>query len=280
MTGFDADAIRREFAAIRGARGNWIGFTEAGDAGLDLSWRQALLAPGSYYDGAVLITKGVYDRFIDAVMGICGHGVPVEVHAGCTGWGGTAVEPNVMPVERQLAQVRKLLDRGFPAERLTLRIDPIFPTEAGIARATSVVDAAYKEGILPGCRVRFSVFDQYPHVAERFHRAGLPPVYPDGAKYAPDYAFRQLAEALGRYPLAFESCAEPGMPDRCGKATFPRTGCLSHTDFVRMGLVGDERPGSNNQRRDGCLCNAAKHEMLHNRRPCAHGCLYCYWRDR
>ena len=35
----------------------------------------------------------------------------------------------------------------------------------------------------------------------------------------------------------------------------------------------------NRQNRNGCLCLACKKEMLTQKHPCAHKCLYCYWKD-
>lgn len=282
----DADSIRREFAAYtkrtsqNPRRKSRIGFTEAGDAGLDLSWHDMLADQESPFAGAILVTKGCYAPFCKVVLDLHQQGIPLEVHAGCTGWGGTPIEPHVRPYQVQLAQVRALIDAGFPQSRVVLRIDPIFPKTEGIRRVGLVIDEAFRLGLLPACRVRYSVFDQYPHVVTRLAALGQPPVYPDGNKHAPQSAFDQLAEFLGNYPLTFESCAEDRMPDSCGRATFTRKGCLSHDDFVIMGLEALERDGTNNQHRYGCLCNSAKAEMLTNRRPCGHGCVYCYWRDR
>ena len=68
-----------------------IGITERGDAGLDLSW----LKKTDACDGMVLITKNANDRFAGAVMELRAKNFPCVVHATCTEWGGTRLEPFV-----------------------------------------------------------------------------------------------------------------------------------------------------------------------------------------
>lgn len=101
-----------------------IGITEAGDAGLDLSWVNKL----DKIDGAVLITKNITDKFIDAVIA---NKDKLIIHATTTGMGGTVIEPNVPDYKTQLTQVQKLIDRGFPKNRIIIRVDPIIPTDNG-----------------------------------------------------------------------------------------------------------------------------------------------------
>lgn len=82
-----------------------IGITERGDASIDYSWVQKL----DNVDGAILITKNVTDRFIEAVLQNYNK---VIVHATTTGYGGTILEPNVMPVEKTMNQLEKLIIMG------------------------------------------------------------------------------------------------------------------------------------------------------------------------
>ena len=65
-----------------------IGVTEAGDAGVDLSWEKKL----GDVDGAILITKNVTPDFRAAVMR---NTDKVIVHATVTGFGGSILELNV-----------------------------------------------------------------------------------------------------------------------------------------------------------------------------------------
>ena len=90
-----------------------IGITEAGDAGVDLSWEKKL----EKVDGAILITKNVSRDFRAAVMR---NTSKVIVHATVTGFGGTVLEPNVPLPRESLENVMLLLCDGFPQERVVI----------------------------------------------------------------------------------------------------------------------------------------------------------------
>ena len=100
-----------------------IGITERGDAGLDFSWKEKLYM----LDCAVLITKNMNDRFIENVCYAYEKGYKLIVHFTCTGLGDTEFEPNVPHYEKQIGQLRKLINSGFPKSHCVLRIDPIVP---------------------------------------------------------------------------------------------------------------------------------------------------------
>jgi DNA repair photolyase len=123
-----------------------IGITECGDAGLDFSWVEQMPT----MDFAILITKNVNDKFIKEVVKVK---EKVIVHATITGMGGTVVEPRVPPVSISIGQLKRLINAGFPASQIVLRVDPIIPTPKGIRTATSVLDAAEGLGI-KRCRVK------------------------------------------------------------------------------------------------------------------------------
>lgn len=239
-----------------------IGTTETGDAGLDLSWTAKI----DRVDGALLITKQVTDAFIQAVLPFSGK---VVVHATCTGYGGTVLEPHVPPYSWQLAQVRRLLAEGFPPQQVVVRIDPIIPTARGLSRASAVVD-----GI---CDVvsqfRISVLDMYPHVRERFLRARLP--LPYGNRFsASNEQFALVDDWLlqQREKGRFSCCAEPKL-QHC-----VQEGCVSESMLHLLGLRLDRMYGTGFQRRT-CTCLGCKRQLLAKKGRCAHGCLYCYWKD-
>jgi hypothetical protein len=246
-----------------------IGITERGDAALDLSWEKKL----QNIDGAILITKNLNDNFIEAVMR---NKDKVIVHITCTGYGGTVLEPNVPEYERTRLQLFKLLMEGFDRRRVVLRIDPIIPTERGIQTLEKVCNyfvdelssSTFKRVIE---RVRISVLDMYPHVRQRFADAKLP--LPYGDKFtASDEQFARVDEALGRMGhMRFESCAEPRLIHA------KPIGCISVSDLRLLGLqvVGEQAMGG--QRKD-CLCVTCKTELLENKHPCKHNCMYCYWK--
>lgn len=255
-----------------------IGITERGDAALSIPvWESALIT--KKVDGAILITKSLTANFVKAVIdtyfNITKH---IVVHCTCTGMGGTIFEPNVPAYQTQLNQLRVLIDSGFPIEQCVLRIDPIIPNEEGLENVSRVLNYAYEQGLLPKIRVRISVYDEYKHVKERLVNAGLEPIYPNGNFSASQKQFDYVAEKLSRWGIPFHTCAEPKLRNPLGKELFIHPGCISNIDLKAMGLP-EINAGINPQNRYGCQCLACKTELLSNRHPCAHNCIYCYWRD-
>ena len=102
-----------------------FGITEAGDASRDYSWTEKV----NDTDMSVIITKHITDEFIEKVLPFKNK---VVIHATCTGYGGTVLEPNVPDYKVQLDAVKKLIKSGFPASQIVVRIDPIIPTAKGI----------------------------------------------------------------------------------------------------------------------------------------------------
>ena len=243
-----------------------IGITEAGDAGLDLSWEPHLISS----DGAVLVTKNITPSFYDAALR---NKAKIIIHATMTGYGGTVLEPGVPPVRKELSSLVRLVKNGFPWEQIVVRIDPIIPTPKGIEQARKVFQMALAEQF---SRFRVSVIDMYPHARERFKKAGLPlPYGPKG--FSPNRAQLQavddmLADVLSNRPhVRIETCAEPGLkaPIQCG--------CISAYDLQLLGLDPNEADAVGIQRKS-CLCYSGKTELLNRKTQCGHGCLYCYWR--
>lgn len=245
-----------------------IGITERGDAGINLEWKDKL----NNVDGAVLITKNITDEFIDAVLS---SDKPLIVHCTCTGWGHTAVEPNVPDYQSQLMQLKKLIDKGFPSDNCVLRIDPIFPTESGLNRVKRVLDKFISMN-LDINRIRISIVDEYKHVKERYKRLGYPAIY--GDKFGPDdVQLKMVSDVLSCYPqFIFETCAEDKLATMC--INTKKTGCISMTDLDIMDLQTTESMNENLQNRNGCHCLSCKTELLSSKHPCKNGCVYCYWK--
>ena len=252
-----------------------IGVTEKGDAGINLEWADAL--PGSKFDCAILITKNLTDKFIARALELHEKGFPFIVHAGCTGLGGTIVEPNVPTPTVQLRQLAKLLAAGFPIERIVLRIDPVIPTEYGLRALRNVLEDASKMFDDSTPRIRISIMDDYAHAKERFRAAGLDTVYPDGQFYADAEQMESVLDIIRQYPqFTFETCAEPWLK----APNVEHVGCVStrDLDILQISMPGD-KDRINPQNRTGCLCLMGKREILTHKRQCPHKCLYCYWRD-
>jgi hypothetical protein len=215
-----------------------IGITERGDAAHHIA---QLRRDAALYDGCVWISKAPH-----AFTNI---NLPPNVilHATITGFGGTRVEPGVRRPEVELVAYHQLVHR-YGGERVVLRVDPIIPTPKGLETAQRII--AQRRG-----RVRISYLDLYPHVQRRFAAAGI--TLPWTSFHAPN---RPVLDDC-------EVCGEPGMD--C-------TGCVSARDLAALGLQPPTSQATSSQR-PACRCLAAKVELLANRRPCQHGCLYCYW---
>lgn len=236
-----------------------IGVTERGDGGLHIGEVCHVLAKGGW-DGAILITKAPHllvDRLdeLDNLMSDA-----YIIHSTITGYGGTAIEPNVEPTDVTLEAYRTISERLGP-DRSILRIDPIIPTITGRIEPVRVAGEALG-------RVRISFIDCYPHVKQRFADIGMP-LPSDWRFHAPNGArfetYNEIQDAAGVKP---EICAEPD---------FTCTGCVSLLDLDSMGVDCATNGGRGSQR-PLCACIIGKTEILSHRGQCAHGCLYCYWR--
>jgi len=229
-----------------------IGVTERGDAGLDLSWRQ--FVTDSKVDGAILITK----RPSALVPILVGMSLPSNIIVHCTITGlPKSIEPNVNSTEKELEAYHELVKLLGPT-RAVLRIDPIIP--GFISHLPSLAKEA--EG-----RVRISFLDLYDHVRRRFTEANIDPK--QTTFHAPLDTRKDLFHLIERNSVK--------VPEVCGEPDFDCTGCVSQTDLLAMGLSGRVTPGG--QQRKACACAGEKFEMLVNRAPCPHKCLYCYWRS-
>lgn len=239
-----------------------IGITEAGDASLDYTWIDKI----NKCDGVILITKNITDRFIETTLP---YKHKLIIHATCTGMGGTVIEPNVPDYRQQLSQVSKLIEAGFPANQIVIRVDPIVPTIKGLRTAQRVIDAS------PVRHFRFSVLDTYPHVRERFKAHTIP--LPYGANFqASNEQFEMLKNWLAQQSPAdiFECCAESNLTN---VPNVRAIGCVSENDIKTLGLTLDKSYQTGMQRKT-CLCLSCKTELLTHKKRCPHGCLYCYWK--
>lgn len=257
-----------------------IGITERGDAGRNLDWTKTI----DGVNGAILITKTITRDFANAVLN-CGK--PLIIHCTCTGWGGTAMEPNVFPYQVQLNSLKHLIEAGFPAHRCVLRIDPIIPISNGIEVAEAVLQYFYSLN-LGVSRVRISVVDDYKHVKQRFAEMGWNSIYPGNNFYADTEQLKAVINMLNRNrkdKVFFETCAEHrlvSLAEFLGyRGLLTEQGCVSKADLFLMDFEGYAQGqfGLNPQNRNGCCCLSCKTELLTKRHPCENGCKYCFWKN-
>ena len=248
-----------------------IGVTEAGDAGIDLSWEDKL----DNVDGAILITKQITPEFIDKVIT---HKDKIIVHSTITGYGHSILEPKVPYPGEEILATKHLVDAGFPKEKIVIRVDPIIPTEKGLFQ--KALDKVFRPCLVYGFkRYRISIIDMYPSVRKRFLEAGLPLPYENGM-FSPSKNQIHNVDLLVAFvnifsntndPIRIESCAEPGLTQTI------QCGCVSAYDLALLGLNPSSCDETGFQRKH-CLCYSGKKELLQSKHPCLHGCLYCYWR--
>lgn len=236
-----------------------IGITERGDAGLNFEWVDKL------YQANIIITKHLTvknTRLIDALIN---NKEKIILHATCTGYGGTNIEPRVPTPNDVYDGVQTLIHFGFPAEQIVLRTDPIFPTQIGIATVKAVWEKFSDTGVK---RCRYSVVDMYPYVKKRI--IDVVGKLPFETFKAPKEMMEAVKTAMltSNMPYEFESCAED-LP--------VQTGCISKKDLDILGIVAETEEGG--FQRKGCMCLKGKTELLTKKRICPSGCLYCYWKD-
>lgn len=258
-----------------------IGITEQGDAALNNGWKSWVY---EHNNPAILITKNPKKLIEENRELFFGDNLKgnVILHATITGLGGTCFEPNVQSSFDTLMFLTKCVsDSSFHKERLVIREDPIVP-------AFAIVDEAYRENLFNiakfavdnNTRYRTSFFDYYPHVRERFNELDnkvspliekLNNIQPE--LHLPLETRLRFLEILKKNTSLtdemIEICGEPGM--KC-------TGCVSQKDLDIFGISLEDEIEQGFQR-PACACLGLKKELLNNKHPCGHNCIYCYWKD-
>lgn len=259
-----------------------IGITEHGDGGIDLSWAGKM----DRVDAIIVVSKNItLPKFQEKLLEYSDRAI---LHATITCMGGTKVEPNVPKALASLEALSRIVDQGFPPEQIALRVDPIFSVKQLEQRASGIsfnelADGAKKLGI---SRLRFSFADFYPHVKKRFLDAGISreswPELDFGGFHMSMRQRRTILDKLVQVKgMALESCGENAVP---GYPQVEKLGCVSIKDLEILGIADRYDPNEKGRpaQRDSCGCLPAKTEMLDPKKkePCAHHCLYCFWKDK
>ena len=243
-------------------KSQYFGATESFDPAFNLD------AFDHLYSGNLIITKRLTNKLIDKLIE---HKDKIILHCTVTGMGGSKIEPFVPTYEEYYEKCKELISKGFPVNQIVLRVDPVVPTEKGIDTAIKVIDKFHDLGIK---RVRWSSVDMYPHVKERFEKAGIK--IPYNTFNAPadmiKHAHTILEDRCKSYGITLESC---------GEGLFQGTPCLSQKDVDILGLTDTITLEGNAGQRKTCGCPKNKKQLPLGEKPhqCKHGCLYCYWKD-
>jgi len=247
-----------------------IGITDLGEPCFDTSWIDKV---GSV-DGLVLVSKGHSELFHSKLLELKDKTV---WHCTVTGLGGTKIEPGVVDPMSSLAEVKKVIDAGFYASNVVIRIDPIIGeilySQLSMPMSyydlvESIIDKAYSFGVK---RFRYSYLDLYAHARKRFEDNGFTvPKYALSFKEMEDWAtlFKRKEDDLEG--IKFMSCAETFVPEH------HKIGCVSVEDFKLLGLDPFSCSNGLLGQRKTCLCCSNKTELLRMTAPCRHGCLYCF----
>lgn len=267
---------------VPSSQANKVGITEAGDAGWDLSWYDKMMTSESL-KGVVLITKALWRKEFQQKVLMLIKSKPAIIHCGVTGWGGTNMEPGTKPADITLIALRGMIDNGFPASNIVLRVDPIIPSNEGIERACNVLRLA-KQIVPEVTRFRISIYDDYHKAREEMIRRGYPPIdsntkWKNETERRPTstHANAVASAILRQNPhTIFEVCAEPELANTY-PSSFCWTGCISQKDMDIMNLPMPQTPNVNGQKRYGCQCLTVKTELLQSKKRCPNNCAYCYW---
>lgn len=242
-------------------KSQYIGVTETSDPCFHLDLFDNL------YNANIIITKNLTNKLIEKLVE---HKDKCILHMTVTGFGGSKIEPFVPKPEKNLTQVRTLIDNGFPVEQIVLRIDPIMVTEKGADTALGVLEMFKDIGIK---RVRVSFMDMYNHTKERFkeNNISLPYETFHANESIRKHVFKILyTEALEMGYEIVQTCGEPG---------FENTPCISQMDVDILGLTDSIKLEGKKEQRTSCGCPANKRQLISwekSKIKCGHNCLYCY----
>jgi len=238
-----------------------IGITETGDPFMHLELFDDLCRAN------IIVTKRLTINLIAKLVeykDIC------ILHITCTGLGGSKLEPMAPTKEQTFKMFNNLITAGFPVEHVVLRVDPIIPTAKGIETAIGVIKLFKDSGIT---RIRYSSFDMYEHVKDRFTSEGIKLPF---ETFHADLKIRQeldntVKNCAFMMDAQVEACGEPGIQT---------TGCISIKDLEILGLQDEIMLEGSADQRGSCACPSNKKQLIKCKpAPCENSCLYCFWKD-
>ncbi len=193
----------------------------------------------------------------------------VFVHWTITGLGGTFLEPNVPPTERQLALLDDLVSYLGDARRLHWRFDPLVSARRGREQAGNVDLARFDSIAEPMARagvpvVHSSFVTIYRKVVRRLVQEGIE--FEEYDASARREFLTHLSEAAAVRGMALATCCEPG---------FARQKCI---DGELLQTIHPRGLSCRTDRARGQreLCGCTHSLDLGRYLPCPNGCLYCY----
>lgn len=237
-----------------------VGITETGDPAFNLEIFDNLC------EANIIITKRLTTKLIEKLVE---HKDKCILHLTCTGMGGSKLEPLVPTTEETFKKFNELIEKGFPVKQIVLRVDPIIPTKKGTATALSVLKMFKDSGIT---RIRYSSFDMYDHVKDRFKEDEIP--LPFETFHADKLLINAIVNVVNAAAFMMGATAEA-----CGEPGVKSTGCISQKDIEILGLEDKIKLEGNADQRNSCLCGSNKKQLIKRKpAPCENSCLYCFWK--
>jgi hypothetical protein len=239
-----------------------VGITETGDPAFALELFDNLCGAN------IIVTKRLTANLISKLVE---HKDKCILHLTCTGLGGSKLEPMVPTKEQTFKMFNNLIIAGFPVKQVVLRVDPIIPTNKGAHTAMEVIKLFKDSGIT---RIRYSSFDMYDHVKERFNKEGIK------LPYDTFHAHKKLINGVINIVSACGYMMDAEV-EACGEPDVPSISCISQKDIDILGLTDKIKLEGKADQRSGCNCPQNKKQLIKCKpSPCENACLYCFWKDK
>ena len=236
-----------------------VWMNECSDARFHLSKFEAALAEGKK---CIIYTKTLTKGIVRV---LCNNTASTHLHLTISGWGSTWLEPGVETAEKEIEALHRLL-QIYPANRVTVRVDPVIPTIEGMAKAVQVLSAVPQE-----IRVISSIIQLYSNMHQLFDRLGVNKAYytvKSGNVLFPSQNYAQAVYNELNHYHTISVCGHPYILEGCD-----HDGCVNTDSMRSLGLIPVNMAG---KQRPGCKCQAVKRQLLKYSDTCSHGCLYCY----
>ena len=255
-----------------------VGIVKSGEPSVDYSWTSKM----DDVNFAVLRVRNLTDEFVRAVLP---HKHKLLLCVVCSGYGDTVVEPNIMDIQQQAFQLKRLVSMGFPKERVCLCVEPIIPTVKGIKNFVKVVEEMH--AFVSCCSV--DILKNTPLIQKRFAENKLPVLY--GGEMYPSQAVWDkvdgvIAELSQRYNLLFlcdkdnqfycaTRCEDVAMRLVCSLSPdahyIEKVAVLNSTPYgyCKKFQLDDSFGGSCGLHKGCSTCSE------HNVYGCMHSCIFC-----
>lgn len=252
-----------------------IGITERGDISQHIDTLQKKL-DNPDFSGFVLITKNLSNpSFLNILHD---QQDKIILHSTITFLGGTIYEPHVPSYQQSFQYIKTLIQNGFPPNHIVFRIDPIINFNQ-IQILEKNIQAITKLGIK---RFRFSFCQFYPHVKKRFTELKISLPILDNRQFTINFenqqiVLKKISQLAQKYNIEFELCGQQ-IPNHFVGVV--KRGCISEIDLKILKIQLNENIHIPEfKQRKLCDCLNVKKEILNVKKPCSHGCIYCYWKN-